>query len=150
MNKYFIPILVILTLSTGITYAAFDTTVFQPQATYSGVNSTSTTAVAYTLAAQDVIGYSTIILTPNTASTTLTLPASSTLASWVPQAGQRINMFLFDGSTTPGVNIGIIAGSGSLIENASSTATTTSSKAMELDVMRKPNGDLLWSIVPFI
>jgi len=64
-------------------------------------NSTSTTATTYTLVSGDIVGYSVISMTPNTGALTLTLPASSTLATWLPNAGDTTEFTLFNASTTP-------------------------------------------------
>jgi hypothetical protein len=152
--KKTLSIILGLIVLPSLALAAFETTVFQPQQIYSGVNATSTLATTYTATSSDVVGYSTILLTPNVGTLTMTLPASTTytLSSWLPQAGLRLTMFVFNATTTAGQNI-IIAGNtanGSILENASTSATITPQKGAILEVMRKPNSDLLWTLIPTI
>lgn len=122
-----------------------------------GANSTSTTVTSYTLVSNDVVGFSSIILTPNTGATNLYLPASSTLSTWLPNPGDFTTFILLNGTTTAGVNgtIGLTAGSGTLLAVASSTgstgitASTTAGKASEINVVRKTNSDLLFLVSPY-
>lgn len=148
MNKSLIIALGIV-LSASVASAAFESTLNQNQV-YNATNATSTTATAQTLIAGDIVGYTTISLTPNTGSTTLTLPASSTLSTWLSYSGSSLVFSLFDASTTSGVNITVVAGTGTLVADASTTATVTSGKMMEIRVMRKPNNDLLFTLYPAI
>lgn len=147
MKKLLIALLVVVPFAA---YAAFDTNVGTQVPVYTGTNATSTVVTAYTLISQDVVGYSTIDLTPNTGSLTLTLPASSTMSTWLPSEGNRLTILLVNATTTPGVNIITAAGTGSLISNASTTLVIGPQKAMLLNVDRKPNTDLLWITVPSI
>lgn len=153
MNRRIIATIIALSLPLAA-FAAFDTTVFQPQAIYSGVNATSTSATAYTATTSDVVGYSTILMTPNTGSLTVTLPASTSYAlpSWISNPGLRVSIFVFNATTTTGVNLIIVGNSsnGSVLENASTTATIAPQKGALLEVMRKPNSDLLWTLIPAI
>lgn len=117
----------------------------------SGVNSTSTSQTAYTLSGNDIIGFSSLFLTPITGGLALTLPASSTISGWLPNAGDFTTFILFNGTTTVGSagNITLAAGTGSLLEVASSTGTAiipllSQSKGSEINVFRKANSDLVF------
>lgn len=159
MKKTILSLSIIVSLAIPATsFAAFGTDIFQPQAIFSGVNATTSSSTAQTLGAGDVTGYSTILFTPTVGSDTLTLPASSTLAAWLPAPGLRLSMFLFNASTTAGINVIVVGNSanGSILENSSSTATITSLRGAFLDVMREPTtatsslGNFLWTIIPTI
>lgn len=85
--------------------------------------STTTTATAETLAASDITNYSTVLLSPLTGATTLTLPASSTLSAFVPTAGDWAVQCWVNATTTTTTagQITFAAGTGIDLENASST-----------------------------
>lgn len=80
--------------------------------TKSYTNSTSTTATSETLAQSDILGYDTIFLNPTGGAVTLTLPATSTLTTLVPTAGDRQDTCIFNASSTAGINITLAAGTG--------------------------------------
>lgn len=75
-------------------------------------NSTSTVATTQTLAQADILNYDTVLFTPNTASVTLTLPATSTLTSYIPTAGDRAEQCWQNATTTAGINVTFAAGAG--------------------------------------
>lgn len=141
---------VYITLGLSVVSAAFETTPINPNPIFTGTNSTSTPLVATTLLNSDIVGYTTISMTPNTANLLLTLPASSTLSTWLPLAGNAVTFYLLNATTTAGVNIGLYPGIGTLIQQASTTATTTSQRYSEIKVVRKPNTDLLFMIIPAV
>lgn len=116
----------------------------------SGINSTTTTATASVLSATDLVGYSELHLTVSTGSLTLTLPASSTLSAFLPNAGDYTQFILYNATTTSGINVTLAAGTGTLLESASSTAATTAQRASMVTVLRKVNTDLIFMIQPFI
>ena len=84
-------------------------------------NSTSTTATTQTLVQADILNYDTILLTPNTGDLTLTWPATSTLTSLVPTAGDTAKQCMHNASTTSGIDITIAAGTGIDLMTASSS-----------------------------
>lgn len=117
----------------------------------SGINSTSTTVTAYTLVANDLIGYAEMHISPNLGSLSLQLPATSTLpATFLPNAGDQEQFILYNATTTTGIFLALSPGVGSLLEIASSTgatlatSSTTPSRAMSVTVFRKVNTDLVW------
>jgi hypothetical protein len=106
----------------------------------STTNSTSTTATAYTMAAADLIGYKSILMTSNTGTTTFTF-ASTSLSTWIPAVGDRQQFSWGVASTSAGA---IFAGStGVDIEGASSTSrtdlTVDSDSIAEFTAVRKAN-----------
>lgn len=94
---------------------------FDAGLTLSYTNSTSTTATAETALAADIANYSTVIMTPNTGAITVTLPASSTLSSFIPTAGDRMDQCWYNATGTAAATITFAAGAGIDLEVASST-----------------------------
>lgn len=130
--------------------------------TTSGVNSTTTgpttvpsNPVGQTMIASDIIGYSLISVAPIATNTTLTLPASTTLttAGFLPNAGDSI-MFIWQNATgTVSTTVGLRAGTGSLLQqattsaaSATSIATTSAGEALLIRVTRKVNTDILFQV----
>lgn len=96
--------------SSGILAAS--QAVFDAGILRSYTNSTSTTATSQTLVQADILNYDTMLITPNTGSLTLTLPASSTLTSVVPSAGDRQDICIVNGTSTAAITIKLAAGTG--------------------------------------
>lgn len=123
--------------------------------TYGKVNSTSTTATTQTLKAVDIVGFDTVIMTPNVGDVTFTLPASSTLANLVPKAGQQARQCWYNASTTSGIDITFAAGTGIDLEVASSTVsdgnipalTVLSDSSACFNFIRKPRTSTAFDIV---
>lgn len=124
---------------------------FMAGVTYGNYLATSTSATTYTLVAADLVGssgfaYDTIALTPTVGDLTITLPASSTLRHFLPQAGMSAKQCFYNASTTAGIDITIAAGTGIDLEVASSTTAGGETPALTiladstgcLDYIRKP------------
>jgi len=94
---------------------------------YGYTNSTSTTVTSYTLVQRDIDKYSTIILTPNTGNLTITLPASSTVPTWLPTAGDTQKTCIVNGTTTAAIYITVAGGTGTTLLAASSSVTALGS-----------------------
>lgn len=109
----------------------------------SSVNSTSTTATSYTLTQADIWKYSSILMTPNTGSLTLTLPASSTLTSMIPTAGDEQDTLFVNASTTAGITVTFAAGTGTSLRNSTSTLAVPANSTAFLQFVRKANSDIL-------
>lgn len=77
-----------------------------------GVTASSTSNSSETLLASDFDTENYIEYTPNVSSVTLTLPATSTLSSFIPNAGDSRSIILENATTTAGINITIAAGTG--------------------------------------
>ena len=85
-------------------------------------NSTSTTATTYTLLAQDIENYTSVVLTPNTGDLALTLPATSTLSStYLATAGDWTEQCWVNSTTTAGIDITFVTGTGYVLQSASTT-----------------------------
>lgn len=107
-----------------------------------GVRATSTDDTTATLLASDFDVESQIVFTPNVVSITLALPASSTLASFIPVAGQSRTIALINGTTTAGVGFTLAGGTGTSIRKASTTAVVLPAGLNELTFNRKSNTDI--------
>lgn len=86
-------------------------------------NSTSTTATSFTMVQADILSYDTLLITPNTASLTYTLPATSTLTSLVPTAGDMAEQCWYNATSTAGITVTVAEGTGWDLEAASSTTS---------------------------
>lgn len=104
-----------------ITAAALAT--FDAGIRHSYTNSTSTPQTTLTLAPAEIINYETVIVTPTIAATTLTLPASSTLSTFVPTAGDWQEQEFCNATGTAAATITLAAGTGIDLETASSSIT---------------------------
>ena len=97
--------------------------IFDGHVVNSSVNSTSTIQTAQTLVATDIATYQSVILTPNTGDLTLTFPASSTLSTFIPTAGDRTEQCWYNATTTAGIDVTFAAGTGIDLEVATTTAS---------------------------
>jgi len=77
-----------------------------------GILATSTTAIVGTLTQADLSTYSMIEWTLNTANGTLTLPATSTLTTLLPNAGDSRTWLIHNATTTAAITATIAAGTG--------------------------------------
>ena len=86
-----------------------------------------------------------IQITPNTADLVYTFPASSTLANYIPHAGDTMTIMIYNASTTAGIDLGFAAGTGVEIKSitASSPADSIDEAAFGLlTFTRKINSDI--------
>lgn len=111
-----------------------------------GIRATSTINSAETLTATDFDTENVIAYTLNVQSATLTLPASSTLSSFIPTAGQMRTVLVRNATTTAGLNLTIAGGTGTILKKATSTAViysdTDGDNYARLDFVRKTNSDI--------
>lgn len=110
-----------------------------------GVNSTSTTATSQTLVQND-IQYSLVSITPNVGALTLTMPASSTLSNFLPNAGDTFRFAIHNATTTAAATITVAAGTGFLRQMASTTAAIPTLGLGSITVTRKVNTDLVFTL----
>lgn len=87
-------------------------------------NSTSTTATTQTLTQADLLNYDSMLLTLNVGSATLTLPATSTMTSMVPNAGDVQEILVYNATSTADTYITWAAGAGINLQTSSSTASS--------------------------
>lgn len=107
----------------------------------SSVNST-TTGATVTLLQADLLGYTSLLITPIVSDSTITLPASSTLTTFIPNAGDRVSMAVVNASTTAGIDVIFVEGTGTLLRSATTTKTILQDSIGILDFVRKANTDV--------
>lgn len=107
-----------------------------------GYVATSSAVTAQPLASKNLMDVSMILYTPNVLSNTLTLPASSTLSSFVPKVGDTQTVSLCNASTTAGVSFTVAFGTGLIPNLATSTLTVNSNRCATLTFQRKLNQDI--------
>lgn len=117
--------------------------------THGGLNST-TTSISMTLAPADINNESFISMTPIVGSISVTLPATTTsgMSSFLPNAGDVKTILFHNASSTAGINITLVAGTGTLLKSASTTAAVTPLGITTLNAVRKVNGDILFEMIP--
>lgn len=110
--------------------------------TTGGSNATTTTATSQTLVASDLTSGSVIFLKPTVGSVTVTLPATSTLSTFLPNAGDSTMLIIHNATSTSGINITIAGGTGTLLKKATTTAAILPGGAAELYFYRKTDTDI--------
>jgi hypothetical protein len=111
-------------------------TTFDGGTIYSSTLST-TTGTAVTLKQSDLLTYTTILALPIVGATTWTLPASSTMASYVPVAGDTQRVTIVNASTTAGITLTLAAGTGWNINSATTTLQIRPNTSAVLNCTRK-------------
>lgn len=101
----------------------------------------STTNTAETLPATYLTSYTGLVLTPNTADTTYTFPASSTLTAMIPNTGDFITKTISNATSTAGIDVVIAAGAGMSLSGTSSPKITPQSAGF-LTFIRESNSDI--------
>lgn len=87
---------------------------------FSGAYATTSTG-SETLAASDLI-YPTVVMTPNLAALTVTLPTATTLgSSFLPNTGDRMSFVLYNATSTGAAIITLAGNTGTTLVSASST-----------------------------
>ena len=124
--------------------------VYQYTGFYDGLKYSSTFATTSTgsgtLTASN-ISKATTILSTNAGALTLTFPASTSLTSFLPKAGDRAEIVLVNQGTT----LLTLAGStGTLLQTASSTKTVNIGGSARLNIVRKTNSDFIVQMSPAI
>jgi hypothetical protein len=107
-----------------------------------GVVATSTDDTTATFLARDLNNTSRIDFTPNVAGITATLPATSTLGSFVQKTGDTRDMLLCNASTTAAATFTLAFGSGMIDSLATSTLVIGSRDCAQLTFSRAPNTDI--------
>ncbi len=113
--------------------AVFNSTVSMATASMSGLltldggllhsyaSATSSTATSVTLKQADIVNFDTVLYTPTVAAVTVTFPASSTLTSMVPNAGDTQDQCWINATSTAAATITFAEGTGVILQVASST-----------------------------
>ena len=111
-----------------------------------GIRATSTVNSAETLLAADFDVEGVIAYTLNVQDATLTLPATSTLSSFIAPAGQTKSIFIRNATTTASMDLTIAGGTGMNLLVASSTkvivGNTSGSNSTRLDFVRRADTDI--------
>jgi len=111
-----------------------------------GVRATSTTGNAVPLVATDFDTENVIDVTLNVLDATLSFPATSTLTSFIPTAGQTRTLYVRNASTSAAMDLTISGGTGVLLKKATSTAViqgdTDGANFARIDLIRKSNTDI--------
>lgn len=114
----------------------------------SNLVATSSQSATITVAAADLrqwVTASQVSYTPGLNLLTLTLPASTTLTSLVPKAGDKQDFCFRNATSTSGTEITFAGGTGSLLNVASSSVSAVGSKVVRtgqlacFTVMRQPS-----------
>jgi len=108
------------------------------------VLATSTSATATTFALADLLTYSAWEVTPNVADLTYTFPASSTLSTIIPTAGDSRTWTIYNATTTATIDVIFAAGTGSEIKGAGGAALTIDEASFgTITLTRKANSDII-------
>jgi len=94
----------------------------------------TSTQTAYTVTQADLLAASLLTFTPLNTALTATLPASSTLTTFLPNAGDTSSIVVYN--TSSATTTIIAGGTGTTLLSASSTATIQATKAATLDCTR--------------
>lgn len=110
--------------------------------TRGGVNATSTDDTTATFLQGNLLSVSRIEFTPNVTGITATLPATSTLSSFVPKKGMTADIILCNATTTAAAPFTLAFGSGMIDSLATSTLAIESGDCAQLTFSRKSNTDI--------
>lgn len=104
-------------------------------------NYATTTPANATLSGRETAGFSTVSFFPNVGSVTLTTAASTTLGALLgPTPGAMKRVCYYNATTTAGIAITFVAGTGVDMEVASSTATTGTGNVGSLTILADASG----------
>lgn len=110
-----------------------------------GMYATTTGANASSTLSSTDFGSSTISININLASGfTLTLPATSTIASLIPTPGDTLEITIINATTTSLQYLTVVGGTGSILQATASTSRIYPGMAGNLTAVRKSNSDILW------
>lgn len=115
---------------------------FNEAATIGGHRSTSTDDTTATFLANDLRNVSLITFTPNVTGITATLPASSTLQSFVPKVGDTRVVTLCNGTSTATTAFTLASGTGVNLHQATSTLAIISGECAQMTFTRAADRDI--------
>lgn len=101
----------------------------------------TTSGTAATLSATILRQYQQFTLTPNVSSHTLTLPASTSLVSFLPVAGETAEFFVQNGTSTSAVTLTLATATGLNLKKATTTLAIPPSSVGILRFVRLTNKD---------
>nr|AKH47814.1 hypothetical protein [uncultured marine virus] len=103
-----------------------------------------------TLAANDLM-FPTMLMTPNLAALTVTLPTATTLgATYLPNTGDRVRILIVNSTTTAAAIITLAGNTGMTLANASTSAKIIPGGVGLLDIVRTGASSFVASLVPTI
>jgi len=130
-------------VSMGSTLSVTGATSLETLTQGGGEKATSTDDTTATLLSTDIDTENLLTFTPNVSGITLTLPASSTLSAHIPSTGDSREVWVANGTSTPGTPFTLAAGTGWTIQISTSTANVHTGKHAVLKMIRKANTDIL-------
>lgn len=106
------------------------------------LSTTTGTGTVVPLSEADLLNYRFVLLTPGTVGDTnfFTVPASSTLTTFLPNAGDSSELVVQNSTTTAGAFLAFRPGAGVVRIAATTTATTTIGGAIKIRFVRVPTG----------
>lgn len=111
-----------------------------------GIRATSTSGTVVPLLASDFDIENTIDVTLNVQDATLSFPATTTLASFIPTAGQKRTLYIRNATTTAAMDLTITGGTGVLLKKATTTAVvygdTDGANYARIELTRKADTDI--------
>lgn len=111
-----------------------------------GITATSTSGTVVPLLASNFDVENVIDVTLNVQDATLSFPATSTLTSFIPTAGQKRTLYIRNASTTAAMDLTITGGTGVLLKKATTTAVvygdTDGANYARIELTRKSNTDI--------
>jgi hypothetical protein len=143
-----------LSVSGAVTLSATNTvsgqSVLEKVTTGGAVLATSTSGTATTLTQAELYQYGLWSVTPGVlADLTYTLPASNTLTSFLPNAGDRTEIQIYNVTSTATTDIILAAGTGIDLEGSTTSLKVLPQTTALLDCMRKVNTDVTCILRPF-
>lgn len=129
---------------------ASSTSYFGANVKTGGISTVATTSNAYTLAASNINGISLLsFVGSSTAATTVTIPGTTTLSSFIPLSGDTYSMIIVNATTT-GSKLTLAGSPASAVElySASSTKDVQIGKTAALYFTRMASGTIQAIIVP--
>lgn len=111
--------------------------------TGSSVLSTTTAGTATTLSQANLLAYDFYSVTPDKAADmTYTLPATSTLSSWLANTGDKTDLYFNNTTSTAGTEVILAAGAGWIIDNVTSTLNVYPGNTAKLSCVKVANTDV--------
>lgn len=107
-----------------------------------GIRATSTDDTTATFLASDFDVENMIEFTPNVAGITATLPAVSTLTSFIPNAGDHRSIMICNATTTAATTFTLAKGANMNFHNASTSAAINTGKCASLEFYRATDTDI--------
>lgn len=106
--------------------------------------STSTSNTSETLTEANMLAYNYFRLMSNTGASTYTLPASTTMTTLLPNAGDTREWIIENATSSSGITATIAAGTGIILKSVTNADDVIDeTEVAELKCVRKPNTDVL-------